>query len=140
MTQDNGSPVRVLIVEDEVIIAMEIQLRLETAGFEVCGLAATGEKAIRAVREKSPDVVLMDITLRGPMDGLEAAACIRAESRIPVIFLTASENEAVLRRARELSPGRHVPKPFDEIDLISAVRDAAREARQTPGAAPGGSR
>jgi len=137
MTPEKFPPIRVLIVEDEVIIAMEIQLRLESAGFLVCGLVASGEKAILAAREKSPDVILMDITLRGPMDGLEAAERIRAERGIPVIFLTATENDAVLRRIREFSPIRHIPKPFDESDLIVAVRTAARppsDVAKTPGA------
>ncbi|MBN1938534.1 MAG: response regulator [Candidatus Aminicenantes bacterium] len=125
MTKEPTAPVRVLIVEDEVIIAMEIQLRLENAGFDVCGIAATGEKAILAAREKSPDVVLMDITLRGPMDGLEAAERIRAERNTAIVFLSASENESVLRRIREFTRGRHIPKPFDERDLIAAVRRAA---------------
>ena len=125
MTQETSPPVRVLIVEDEVIIAMEIQLRLENAGFEVCGIAATGEKAILAAREKTPDVILMDITLRGPMDGLEAAQRILADRQTEVIFLSASENETVLRRVREFAHGRHVPKPFDEVELIAAIRQAA---------------
>jgi CheY-like chemotaxis protein len=131
MMQQPDPPLRVLIVEDEVIIAMEIQLRLENAGFEVCGIAATGEKAIGDVREKSPDVVLMDITLRGSMDGLEAAERIRAEGGRPaIVFLSASENEIVLRRIGEFSGGRHIPKPFDETELIEAVRRAAGRAEE----------
>lgn len=124
MTARIPPPARILIVEDEVIIAMEIQLRLENAGFRICGIAVSGEKAILAAREKSPDLVLMDITLRGPMDGLEAARRIRAEKNIPVIFLSATENEAELRRLLDFAPGRHIAKPFDEAELIAAVRQA----------------
>ncbi|HOY98500.1 MAG TPA: response regulator, partial [Candidatus Aminicenantes bacterium] len=99
MTEAAGRPL-ILIVEDEIIIAMEIQVRLESAGFAVCGLASSGEKAIALAREKNPDLVLMDITLKGPLDGLETAGRIQAEKDIPVIFLSATDDEAVLRRIR----------------------------------------
>lgn len=113
---------RILIVEDEVIIAMEIQLRLENEGFAVCGPASTGEKAIRLAREKEPDVVLMDITLRGDMDGLETARRIQNERPVPVIFLSASDNQTILKQIQDNRMGGFVPKPFNESDLIAAIR------------------
>ncbi len=121
MTEAAGRPL-ILIVEDEIIIAMEIQVRLESAGFAVCGLASSGEKAIALAREKNPDLVLMDITLKGPLDGLETAGRIQAEKDIPVIFLSATDDEAVLRRIREARLGLSLAKPFKESDLIAAVR------------------
>lgn len=121
MTEAAGRPL-ILIVEDEIIIAMEIQVRLESAGFAVCGLASSGEKAITLAREKNPDLVLMDITLKGPLDGLETAGRIQAEKSIPVIFLSATDDEAVLRRIREARLGFSLAKPFKESDLIAAVR------------------
>lgn len=121
MTEAAGRPL-ILIVEDEIIIAMEIQVRLESAGFAVCGLASSGEKAIALAREKNPDLVLMDITLKGPLDGLETAGRIQAEKSIPVIFLSATDDEAVLRRIREARLGFSLAKPFKESDLIAAVR------------------
>ncbi|OQB53532.1 MAG: Transcriptional regulatory protein AfsQ1 [Candidatus Aminicenantes bacterium ADurb.Bin147] len=105
MTEAAGRPL-ILIVEDEIIIAMEIQVRLESAGFAVCGLASSGEKAIALAREKNPDLVLMDITLKGPLDGLETAGRIQAEKDIPVIFLSATDDEAVLRASASVSPSR----------------------------------
>jgi len=112
----------ILVVEDEIIIAMEIQVRLENEGFAVCGIAATGERAIRTAREKKPDIILMDITLRGEMDGLEAARLIQEERSVPVIFLSASDNQDLLRQIRENRLGRFVSKPFNETDLIAAIR------------------
>jgi len=123
MTENAARP-RLLIVEDEIIIAMEIQVRLESAGFAVCGLASSGEKAILLAREKNPDLILMDITLKGPLDGLETAGRIQAEKSVPVIFLSATDNQAVLRRIREYRPGISLSKPFGEADLIAAIRVA----------------
>lgn len=123
MTENAARP-RILIVEDEVIIAMEIQVRLENAGFAVCGLTSSGEKAILLARENNPDLILMDITLKGPMDGLETAGRIQAEKSVPVIFLSATDNQAVLRRIREYRPGISLAKPFREADLIAAIRVA----------------
>ena len=123
MTENDARP-RILIVEDEIIIAMEIQVRLESAGFAVCGLTSSGEKAILLAREKNPDLILMDITLKGPLDGLETAGRIQAEKSIPVIFLSATDNQAVLRRIRDYRPGLSLGKPFGEADLIAAIRVA----------------
>jgi CheY-like chemotaxis protein len=103
---------------------MEIQLRLENEGMAVCGIASTGEKAIRLAREKKPDLVLMDITLRGEMDGLETSRRIQKERAVPVIFLSASDNQTLLRQITESRMGGFVPKPFNESDLIAAIRMA----------------
>jgi len=121
-----GRP-RILIVEDEVIIAMEIQIRLETAGFDVCGLASSGERAILLARDKKPDLILMDITLKGALDGLETATRIQAEKTVPVIFLSATDNRAVLQQIREHRLGVSLTKPFEEADLIAAIRVALGE-------------
>jgi CheY-like chemotaxis protein len=124
MTPSDAPRPRILIVEDEIIIAMEIQLRLEREGFDVCGIAASGEKAVRLAREKDPNLVLMDITLRGEMDGLETAGLIQKERPVPVIFLSASDNQAVLRQIQEKKLGDIVSKPFRESDLFAAIRVA----------------
>lgn len=121
MTEADPRP-RILIVEDEIIIAMEIQVRLENSGFAVCGLVSSGEKALAAAREKKPDVILMDITLKGPMDGLETARRIQEERPSPVIFLSATDNTAILRQIRREGLGLNLAKPFKEADLIAAIR------------------
>jgi CheY-like chemotaxis protein len=127
MTSSPAAPPRILIVEDEVIIAMEIESRLESAGYAVCGLVATGEDAVRTAREQSPDLILMDITLRGAMNGLEAADRIRAERSVPMIFLSASVSDEILRRIREFRTGQYISKPFEESDLLSSVQKALRK-------------
>jgi DNA-binding response OmpR family regulator len=124
MNASAGGRPKILIVEDEIIIAMEIQIRLEAAGFAVCGIATTGEKAILAHRERTPDLILMDITLRGSMDGLEAAERILSERPVPVIFLSAAETETVRKRIDGIVGGRFLAKPFDEVELIAAVGKA----------------
>jgi len=87
---------RILIVEDEIVVASEIKLRLEAMGFMVTGIVNNGRDAISAASEHYPDVILMDITLKGKMDGLEATREINREQDIPVIFITAHTDEQTL--------------------------------------------
>jgi CheY-like chemotaxis protein len=124
MTHPPSTPARILIVEDEVIIAMEIQARLETAGYVICGLETTGEDAILKAREQVPDLILMDISLRGPLNGLEAAVQIQSERDIPVVFISASVDEGALRRIQDVKPGRLITKPFEETDLLTSIRQS----------------
>ena len=94
----------ILIVEDEKIIALDLQRRLERFGYSVVGMASDGAEAIALAKERSPDIILMDIMLAGGMDGIEAAKHIRAQLGIPVIFLTAYTDEKTLERAKEVEP------------------------------------
>jgi len=107
----------VLIVEDEVLVARDIQARLIRMGYEVVGSAARGEDAVKIALEKNPDLILMDINLRGEMDGIEAAVIINESRSIPVIFCTAYSNNEVLERAKITSPFGYVLKPFDNREL-----------------------
>ncbi len=102
----------ILIVEDEKIIALDLQRRLERFGYSVIGMASDGAEAISLARERSPDIILMDIMLAGSMDGIEAAKQIRAQLAIPVIFLTAYTDEKTLERAKEVEPFGYIIKPF----------------------------
>jgi diguanylate cyclase (GGDEF)-like protein len=117
---------RVLVVEDKNIVAMEIRERLLRLGYEVVGVAAYGEDTAKMAEELKPDVVLMDIKLRGDMDGIEAAGMIRAGLGIPVIFLTAYPNEDFLRRAKDIDPSGYILKPFHEAELVSTIEIALR--------------
>ncbi len=108
---------RVSIVEDEVLVARDIQSRLTKMGYEVVGTAARGEDAIAMASEYSPALILMDINLRGEMDGIEAAMEINRTSSIPIIFCTAYSNDEVLERAKITSPFGYVLKPFDNREL-----------------------
>ena len=115
-------PVKILIVEDETIVAMEIQDLLENEGWTVVGVASSGEDAIRRARDERPDVVLMDITLRGKMTGIEAAELILDARLVPVLFLTAAADQAGIRRVQERTACGFVSKPFEEQSFLGEVR------------------
>ncbi len=115
---------RVLIVEDEIIVASEIKLRLEAMGFKVIGIVNNGRDAIAKANENYPDVILMDITLKGKMDGLEATRKITRETDIPVIFITAHTDAPTLDSAREASSHGIFTKPFSDDELKSAIQQA----------------
>src|SRR5881396_2873769 len=108
---------RLLIVEDEAIVAMDLQQRLERLGHHVVGTAATGEAAIRRVEETRPDVTLMDIRLKGRMDGVAAAAEIDRRFDTPVVFLTAHSDTQTVQRATATEPFGYVLKPVDDREL-----------------------
>ncbi len=115
---------RILVVEDVAITAMDIKRRLERLGYEVVGLAASGEDAIAKAESLRPDLVLMDIKLKGEMDGVQAAATIRRQYDIPVVYLTAYSDETTLQRAKITQPFGYVLKPFEERELHTAVEMA----------------
>ena len=112
---------RVLVVEDEGIIARDITSMLEDLGYEISGQAGTGADALRLASSVAADLVLMDIKIRGAMDGIEAAATIRQQFDIPVVFLTSHADSDTLRRANETEPFGYVVKPFNEADLKVAI-------------------
>lgn len=115
---------RVLVVEDVRFVARDIQDFLEDLGYSVPGLAATGEEAIRAAAKLSPDLILMDVGLKGEMDGIEAASCIRDRLDIPLIYLTGQGDEATVERAKLTSPYAYLRKPLNEKDLPVAIEIA----------------
>ena len=107
----------ILIVEDEVLIAMGIQQKLENFGYQVVGIASSGEAALAQVIEHQPELILMDIVIDGSMDGIEAAQKIQEQFGIPVIFLTAYSDEKNLRRAKFTDPSAYLLKPYSEREL-----------------------
>ncbi|MEH2171719.1 GGDEF domain-containing response regulator [Nostoc sp.] len=111
------NPVNILVVEDEIIVAMDIQSRLRKFGYSVMGLADSGEEAIRKAADDSLDLVLMDIHLKGKMDGVEAAQIIHNLFKIPVIYLTANADDSTLNRAKVTEPFGYILKPFKEKEL-----------------------
>jgi DNA-binding LytR/AlgR family response regulator len=118
------SKIKVLVVEDESIVSKDIQQSLERLGYKIAESAATGEKAIELARDNHPDIVLMDIMLKNDMSGIEAAAVIREELRIPVIYLTAYADEATLAKAKISEPYGYIIKPFKEVDLHTSIEMA----------------
>lgn len=115
---------RVLIVEDEIVVASDIKLRLEAMGYGVMGIVNNGRDAITHANEHYPDVILMDITLKGKMTGLEAAREISRETDIPVIFITAHTDRPTLDSARETSSHGIFTKPFSDDELMAAIQQA----------------
>ncbi|HVL46985.1 MAG TPA: response regulator [Candidatus Thermoplasmatota archaeon] len=115
---------RVLVVEDEGLIAQDLAHTLTRIGYEVTGIVDTGPDAIAAATENKPDVILMDIRLKGPMDGIEAAGEIHRGHDVPVVFLTAHSDAATLERAKLARPYGYVLKPFEEVDLKTTLEIA----------------
>ena len=114
----------ILIVEDNFIVMMELKDRLTEMGYEIADTVASGEEAINKARLCHPDLTIMDIRLKGAMDGIDAAASIKKEFDIPVIYLTAHTDEDTLQRAKITEPFGYIIKPFDERELNSAIEMA----------------
>ena len=123
MTEAQPRP-RVLVVEDEAIVVLDLRRRLERLGYALAGVADTGEEAVRLAGEVAPDLALMDIMLAGPMDGIAAAARIRERFGVPVVFLSAHTDPETLRRAGETVPHGYVIKPFEDRELGTALEIA----------------
>ncbi len=119
----------ILVVEDEGIVAQEIESRLKKAGYTVCGLAQDGETAVAQAGDKRPDLVLMDIRLKGAMDGIAAATLIRERFGLPVVYLTAYTDAATLERAKVMDPFGYVVKPFETRSLTVAIEIALHRHR-----------
>ena len=115
---------RILIVEDEIVVASEIKLRLDAMGYSVTGIVNNGRDAIKKADLYDPDVILMDITLKGKMTGLEATRAINAVNDIPVIFITAHTDKSTLDDAREASSHGIFTKPFSDVELQAAIQQA----------------
>jgi len=114
----------ILIVEDEAIVASDIQYSLQKLGFFVTGVAASGELALSMIKSSQPDLILMDIMLQGKLSGLDTAELIMKTYSIPIIFLTAYVDEVTLSRAKKCQPFGYIIKPFKEIQLQTAIEMA----------------
>ena len=119
---------KILVVEDERLVAEDIAECLEGAGYEVCGIASNGDDALELAGEHRPNLVLEDIVIRGDRDGIETAVEMRKRFDIPSIFLTAYSQNGILERAKEAAPLGFIIKPFDEEGLLSAVKLALHKA------------
>lgn len=112
---------RILIVEDEAIVALEIQDRLMTMGYQVCGIAPSGEKAIALAGASVPALILMDIKLKGKLNGIETAKIIKEKLDIPFIFITAFSDESTLEQIKKIYHYEYLLKPFEEDELKAAI-------------------
>jgi PAS domain S-box-containing protein len=128
---------RILLVDDEAIIATQLEERLVRMGYEVAGIASSGREAVDMAGRLLPDLILMDIVMPGEMDGIAAARLIRSEHRIPFIFLTAHTDEGLITRAKEVEPLGYILKPFQDAQITASIEialhndDMARNLRQS---------
>lgn len=121
--------IRVLIVEDERIIARDLQSLLNSLGYEVIGIVGSGHAAIKVAAEEQPDLILMDIVLKCGMDGVEAAERIRHKVNCPVIFVTGRSNGETVSRTQSISSSGYLVKPFNKKDLVAAIDTALSQSR-----------
>lgn len=118
------SDYKVLVVEDELLVAADIEESLEILGYRVVGTVATGKDAIESVEKNLPDVILMDIMLKGDMNGIEAANIIRKKHDVPIIYLTANADLGTIEKAKISLPYGYIIKPFTEKDLQTNIEIA----------------
>lgn len=123
---------KILIVEDEAVVSLDIARRLEKMGYEVIARVASGEEAIAQVQAAPPDLVLMDINLQGEMDGIETADQLAKEYGIPTIYLTAYAGESTLQRAKLTNPYGYILKPFKERELRATIEIALQRKQTAP--------
>ena len=115
------SKTNVFVVEDETIVSKDIQYSLDKLGYNVVGSSSTGELAIKLLDSISPDIILMDIMLKGNLNGIETANLICLKKNIPIVFLTAYADDVTLSKAKKTEPYGYILKPFKEIDLKTNI-------------------
>lgn len=120
---------RVMIVEDEAIVALHLRQELTKLGHTVAGMATTGEQALKLIEEVFPDIVLMDIHIQGEIDGIETAKRIPRYLHIPVVFLTAYSEDTTLKRAADTYPYGYLIKPFLDRELHATIKMALERSR-----------
>jgi DNA-binding response OmpR family regulator len=120
----------ILIVEDESLVALEISNYIKELGYNVVGIAASADRAIELVENKSVDLILMDVYLKGEKDGIEAASKIRQEHHIPVIYISAFSDDETLERAIATNPISYLTKPFNRKELQVAIKIALNRKRR----------
>ena len=117
---------KILLVEDDDIIAKVADWRLKNLGYTVCGRATTGAEAMELVVNNRPDLVLMDINIRGDVDGIETARMIKNGFNIPVVYVTSHSDGPTLERAKATNPDGFIVKPFEDNDLRVAIELALK--------------
>lgn len=121
----------ILVVEDEMITALDIKLRLEDFGYNVPGTIAYGEEAVKKADEVNPDLILMDIMLKGEMNGIEATQEIQKTKDIPIIFLTANTNKEIIENALKTTPSGYISKPFNDRELKYIIEIAIKKSKDS---------
>lgn len=129
---NSPSPLRILVVEDEMIIAAKIAMHLNQMGYEVVSIMPNGEDALAYCKESPPDIILLDIRLRGNLDGIETAKAVQEFATIPIIYLTANADEQTFQRAKATRPFSFISKPYRKVDLQRSIELAAQHVQATP--------
>ena len=111
----------ILVVEDDAIGAMDLNGILTSLGYKVLGPVSSGSKALDKIKDTTPDLVLMDITIKGDINGIETAKLIKAQMEVPVIFLTAHSDEKTVKQAEKVNPAGYIIKPFDGVKLRKTI-------------------
>ena len=124
---------KIVIVEDEGLIAADLESRLKSAGYQVPGTADSAQPALKLIRETSPDLVLMDIRLKGEQDGIHVAEVVREQLDIPVVYLTAYEDRATLERASRTQAYGYIKKPVVSASLKGSIEVAIAKHRHERG-------
>jgi CheY-like chemotaxis protein len=128
LTQSHNNGYRILVVEDEAIIAMDIESILRKMGFSHPEIVHSGEESIQKVAAGRPHLVLMDIKLKGNLDGIQAAKQIFYHYHVPVVYITAFGDESTLKRANGTARFGYITKPFEEKELQSTIQNALHKA------------
>lgn len=121
---------KILIVEDEMILASDVKYQLEELGYNVVGIVNNGKDAIKLTLETDPDVILMDIVIKGDIDGIETAQQINKLYNIPIIYTTAYFDEEILERAKKTEPYGYIIKPYQEGQIHTAILMAIHRHQQ----------
>ena len=119
----------ILIVEDEAIVALDLRLQLQELGYQVVGVAASGEQALALAERLSPQLVLMDVRLQGPMDGIATAQALQSRHRMPLIYLTSHSDTDTVQRAARTGPYGYLTKPYQIKELRAGIEVALTKAR-----------
>ncbi|QMW04787.1 LytR/AlgR family response regulator transcription factor [Spirosoma foliorum] len=126
------TPLKLLVVEDDMIIAATIALQLSKLGYEVSGIVPKGEEAILHAETNRPDLILLDISLKGSLDGIDTAHAIHQRWNIPIIYVTANTDEATFARAKKTHPYAYISKPIRAIELQRAIELATSRLADEP--------
>lgn len=123
--------VGILVVEDDMIICEDLKASLLAIGYELVGIFDSGEKALEQIETLKPNLILMDIVLRGRLNGIETAEKIRSRYDIPVVFLTAYADKITFERAKRTKPYGYIFKPFDDSELAVVIEKALKKFQET---------
>lgn len=124
---------RILIVEDDMLIGANISLQLTKLGYEVTGIESRGEEAVVHATENTPDILLLDINLKGAMNGIETAKAIQLVKDIPIIYLTANSDEVTFNKAKETHPKAFITKPFNKLELQRTIELVVEQQAEMKG-------